>query len=109
VLGTKNPSVKEVVDTWIKMRTQAGYGIKVACGVQVYFLGPAKDKSIFSADYRRRLRFLYALDKLIQNDLSIQKTLQAIKKECSYKKTGLKGNDMEYRLAFLWVAIEREK
>ena len=81
-------TIKEAVEILKRMRTQPQYGIAVVHAIQDYFLGPAENKSIFSINYRKRLRFLYALDRLIQNDLSIQKTLQAIKKECSYKKTG---------------------
>lgn len=100
-------TIKEAVEILKRMRTQPQYGIAVVHAIQDYFLGPAENKSIFSINYRKRLRFLYALDRLIQNNPDFDNVFRRIKKETSERKIGFKTNDMERRMAFVWVKINQ--
>ena len=99
--------VEPSVEILRRMYFEKNYGINVLHGIQNHFLGPFKDT--FSITYRKRVRFLYVLDKLIRENPNFQPVLRQIKKETGPKKLGVVTNDMTRRMAFLWAAIEREK
>ena len=98
-----------------RMHSEDGYGIDILHQIQTYFLGPYQKQGklniadICSLDYERRVRFLYALDGVIQKEPAFQYTLRKIKKETSLKKLGVPTNDMVRRMAFLWAGIERQQ
>jgi hypothetical protein len=104
---SEEATIKEAVEILKRMRTQPGCGIAVVHAIQDYFLGPAENKSIVSINYRKRLRFLYAVDRLIQNNPDFDNVFRRIKKETSERKIGFKTNDMERRMAFIWATIEQ--
>jgi hypothetical protein len=107
--------VEPSVEILKRMYFEKNYGINVLHGIQNYFLGPFNGQKeialtdTFSIAYRKRVRFLYVLDKLIRENPNFQPVLRQIKKETGPKKLGVVTNDMTRRMAFLWAAIEREK
>ena len=107
--------VEPSVEILKRMYSEKNYGINVLHGIQNYFLSPFNGQKeialsdTFSIAYRRRVRFLYVLDKLIRENQDFQPVLSQIKKETGPKKLGVTTNDMTRRMAFLWAAIEHEK
>lgn len=109
---TDERTIKEAVNILNKMQTQSEYAIAVVYAIQNYFFGFYKSKGIFTDAldkiWERRLKKLYALDRLIQNNPDFDKIFRKIKKETSKKKIGFKVNNMARRIAFIWATIEQK-
>ena len=106
--------VKPALDTLKQMYSKDEYARDVFHKIRIYFLGTCQNENMmalnnaFSIEIRKRFRFLYALDRLIQQEPSFQSALFQIKKEMDLKNTD-SVDGVFRRMAFLWAAIERQK
>lgn len=92
-----------------KMQNEKGYTYHLVQNILTYFLGPYTSKGTiadaFSLVYQRRIRFLYFLKDLFEQEAAFQKSFLRFKKETSNKKMGCHIMNMERQLAFISAGI----